>query len=147
MNPTELLPYWPTKENIQACIKPEAETINDAVFLAVHQHMTFKRRTVGGTGATEQATESELLNTFMTNDLPSGRMILPIVGNSGVGKSHAICWLEAQLNRRKDPERLLIIRIPKASSLKRVLLLILNKLPGPQFAKLRETLLQAREAL
>jgi ABC-type phosphate/phosphonate transport system ATPase subunit len=45
-------------------------------------------------------------------------VIVPIVGRSGIGKSHVIRWLDAQLRRRPGHERRVIIRIPKGMSLK-----------------------------
>src|SRR5512143_564954 len=95
----ELMRYWPDEAEIVACLKTEAEAASEAVALAVHQPMRFEREYVGqgvASGSTPCG-ESEVLDAFLAKDLPEGRVILPIVGNSGVGKSHAVRWLHAQL--------------------------------------------------
>jgi hypothetical protein len=42
-----LLDYWPSAERINACIPSEAESLSDAVFLAVHQPTALFRRVMG----------------------------------------------------------------------------------------------------
>lgn len=143
----QLLTLWPEDGNVQACIKQEAEAIDEAVFLAVHQPMRFQRRDVGTSGSVIERSEEDLLTEFMTPNLPEGRLILPIVGSSGVGKSHVIRWIDAQVRRRPDAERFVIIRVPKGSSLKGVLRLLLEKLDGETFDSLRAALSTARDHL
>lgn len=143
----ELIKLWPEEEEIQACIRQEAEAIDEAVLLAVHQEMTFQRRDVGSGGATFAATEDDLLNEFMIPEPPEGRILLPIVGSSGIGKSHVIRWIEAKLRKRPNSDRLHIIRVPKGSSLKGVLHLLLMGLEGPEFDRLRDVLKTARDHL
>jgi hypothetical protein len=143
----QLLSLWPPETQVQACIKQEAEAVDEAVFLAVHQPMSLLRRDVGAAGQVVARTEQDLLQEFLTPHLPEGRLILPIVGSSGVGKSHVIRWLDAQLRRRTDASQRHVIRVPKGSSLKGVLRLLLQHLPGPAFARLREALATARDHL
>jgi hypothetical protein len=140
-----LLKYWPTQANCLACIKPEAENPSDAVFLAVHQEMRFVKKSFA-TQQTEKKTQKQLLNEFLRDD-PSGRVILPILGESGIGKSHLVRWLDVQLRQRKDKERRLVIRIPKSSSLKSVLGRILDELKGPKYERIRSQLQSAREEM
>ncbi|WP_426752048.1 protein DpdH [Myxococcus sp. Y35] len=147
MSMTSLLPYWPTLENVKACISAEAETSSSAIFLAAHQRMKFECMRVGGGQETEIRDERVLLEAFMEDKPPEGRVILPIIGSSGVGKSHVIRWLDVQLQRHPRYEHLHIIRIPKGSSLKGVLRLILEKLSGPAYAAFRKKLNEAHEQL
>jgi hypothetical protein len=142
-----LLNLWPTEAEVRACIKQEAEAIDEAVLLAVHQPMRFQRRDVGAGGATITRSEDDLLDEFLTPNLPEGRLILPIVGSSGVGKSHVIRWIHAQLGRLPNASRFHIIRVPKGASLKRVLRELLHNLEGPAFDRLREALATARDHL
>jgi hypothetical protein len=93
----ELLRYWPHDEDVVACIKTDAEASSEAVSLAVHQPMRFERRIIGGSGSPEPCDEHQLLRAFLATDLPEERVILPIVGSSGVGKSHVVRWLVFQL--------------------------------------------------
>src|SRR5882762_9788859 len=115
----DLLTYWPRQEDVSACVKTDAEASSEAVSLAVHQPMHFERRVIGReAGSLPPSDENELLGLFLTKNLPDGRVIVPIVGNSGTGKSHVIRWLDAQIRRVEGHERRVVIRIPKGTSLK-----------------------------
>ena len=119
---------WPSSDNCQDCLITEAETAADAVFLAVHQPMHLERRSYSGNTTIaqwEEKKESDLLEAFLSDDMPSGTLLLPIVGSSGVGKSHMIRWLDAQMRNLDDGVERHIVRIPKSASLKKVLELIL----------------------
>ena len=130
--------YWPTLESIDACIKNEAETADVSVLLAVHSPMTLTRVNEGS-GNRTALSEQDLLDAFLTENVPPGALLLPITGASGAGKSHAIRWLDAQLRRSKKSHKLLIVRIPKSASLRRVVELILEPLPDtPDYRKARE---------
>lgn len=94
--------YWPQAAEVDACIKNEAETADVAVLLAVHQPSLLVTRNAGTLHETP-ATETDLLSAFLTEHVPGGALILPITGPSGVGKSHMIRWLDAQL--RRCPQR------------------------------------------
>ena len=60
---TLLSNYWPTNQEIDACIKNEAETAAESVLLAVHQEVKFLVET-----SKKQAEKSEqdFLTTFLT---------------------------------------------------------------------------------
>jgi hypothetical protein len=144
----DLLRYWPREEDVAACVKTDAEAAHNAVLLAVHQPMQFERRLVGGEpGSSDACDEHELLRKFLAENLPDGRVILPIVGRSGIGKSHVIRWLDAQLRRSPGHDRRVIIRIPKGMSLKGVLGLLLKDLSHPVYDRFRQELIRAQEEL
>jgi len=140
-----LLKFWPTESDCLECIKPEAENPSDAVFLAVHQAMRFRRESFA-TKQAESKSQKQLLNEFL-RDEPSGRVILPILGESGIGKSHLVRWLKVQLQQREDCDKRHVILIPKSSSLKSVLGRILDGLDGPRYEEIREQLKAAREQM
>lgn len=140
-----LLRFWPTEVDCLECITPEAENPSDAVFLAVHQEMRFVRRSFN-TDQAEKRSQRQLLNEFL-RDEPSGRVILPILGESGIGKSHLVRWLKVQLGQREDREKRHVILIPKSSSLKSVLGRILDGLEGPRYEEIRKKLKAAREQM
>ncbi|TWT52266.1 protein DpdH [Allorhodopirellula solitaria] len=140
-----LLEFWPTESECLECIKPEAENPSDAVFLAVHQEMRFRRESFS-TKQTESKSQMQLLSEFL-RDEPSGRVILPILGESGIGKSHLVRWLKVQLQQREDRDKRHVILIPKSSSLKSVLGRILDGLDGPRYEEIREQLKAAREQM
>ena len=141
----KLLKFWPTEANCLECITPEAENPSDAVFLAVHQEMRFVRRSFH-TDQAEKKSQAQLLKEFL-RDEPSGRVILPILGESGIGKSHLVRWINIQLRQRDDRDKRHVILIPKSSSLKSVLGRILDGLEGPRYAEIRGQLKAAREQM
>lgn len=135
--------YWPEADHVNACIKNEAETADVSVLLAVHQPSQLTTRNAG-TNIEEPASEQQLLDAFLFDDVPGGYLLFPITGPSGIGKSHVIRWLDAQLQRSPKRERLHIIRIPKSANLRKVVELILAPLAGdPRFEKSRADLTRA----
>src|SRR5436309_1985996 len=132
MSRNDLLRYWPSEEDVRACVKTDAEASSEAVSLAVHQPMRFERRVIGGDQLGD-CDEHELLREFLSQNLPEGRVILPIVGSSGVGKSHVVRWLDAQIRRLPGAEKRVVIRIPKGTSLKGVLGILLKEVQGPAY--------------
>lgn len=131
-----LMSYWPTKEEVDHCIKPEAEGAHDAVLLAVHQPSPLSYRI----GAKDKVATSEdaLYAYFTTPDVPMGAHVVPITGASGVGKSHLVRMLAARLQSDENASRFLVIRIPKSASLRRVVELILAPLPDAGYAKVKQ---------
>lgn len=135
--------YWPLAPAINACIKNEAETADVSVLLAVHQPSSLVQRSAT-TGNLTPATEKDLLDAFLTDNVPTGALLMPITGPSGVGKSHIVRWLDAQLQRSAKRDNLHIIRIPKSASLRTVVELILDPLKSdPRYAKARDDLTRA----
>jgi hypothetical protein len=135
--------YWPEADAVNACIKNEAETADVSVLLAVHQPSQLAQRN-GATGDLSPASEKDLLDAFLTDHVPTGALLVPITGPSGIGKSHIVRWLDAQLQRSTKRDSLHIIRIPKSASLRTVVELILEPLKDdPRYAKARDDVTQA----
>lgn len=144
----DLLLYWPRQEDVDACVKTDAEASSEAVALAVHQPMRFNRRLIGGdAGSLSSCDEYELLRVFTQKNLPDGRVIVPIVGSSGIGKSHVVRWLDTQLRHMEGKDRRVVIRIPKGTSLKGVLGILLKDLQGSEYDQYRQELLRAQAEL
>jgi hypothetical protein len=141
-----LLKFWPTEADCLACIKPEAENPSDAVFLAVHQEMRLFRKSFT-TGISESKSQRQFINEFLTENPGSGCVILPILGESGIGKSHLVRWLGVQLRQLGDPNSRHVITIPKGASLKSVLGRILGDLKGTKYERIRKQLQSAREQM
>lgn len=132
--------YWPTRDEINRCIKAEAEAASDAVLLAVHQPMPLLRRDQGS-GVESRVWEHDLLEAFLSDDLPQGTLLMPITGPSGAGKSHLIRWLAAQLGRDPRAGQMHVIRIPKSASLRDVVEQVLEPLSDdPRYAGVRKSL-------
>ncbi|WP_297510613.1 protein DpdH [Flavobacterium sp.] len=121
--------YWPSKEHVAQCIRTEAEELAEITLLAVHEPMQLLKKE-----KTQDVyvTENELLEHFLKVDRP-----IPIIGRSGVGKSHLIRWLATQLKFREESKDWHVVRIPKNASLRQVLDLLLNGLTGEVFEQAR----------
>ena len=129
--------YWPQEDEVDRCIRTEAETADEAVLLAVHEPARLSRRQVH-TKVEEEVDERQLLDAFTEKNLASGSLLMPITGASGVGKSHMIRWLGAQLRRHPRAELMHIITIPKSASLRGVIERILEPLVGAEYDELRK---------
>jgi hypothetical protein len=138
--------FWPPvdEDHTTMCLPTEAETASDQVFLAVHQPMRLTRELFNVQNAKQETqTEQQVLDALLVEEPPSGTLVLPIIGDSGVGKSHMIRWLDAHLRLRSDAQKRHIVRIPKSSSLRGVLELILDddtKLTGKNYDAIRAKL-------
>ncbi|WP_348697900.1 protein DpdH [Duganella fentianensis] len=136
-----LMKYWPAKDAVNDCIKPEAEGAHDAVLLAVHQPSPLSYRIENGPNVA--ATEDELYSYFTTPDVPMGVHVMPITGASGVGKSHMVRILAARLQADDLEGKYVVIRIPKSASLRTVVELILEPLPDERYANVKDEFAKA----
>jgi len=141
-----LLEYIPTSDEVNRCIKNEAEGAHEAVLLAVHQPSPLSYRAISGS-QTVATNEEELLDFVLTRNVPSGALVVPITGASGVGKSHLIRIVDARLRSSPEARKHLIIRIPKSASLRRVVELILEPLPDPTYAAVKSAFKTALSAI
>lgn len=142
----QLIDYWPTLTEINQCVRTEAETADDAVLLAVHEPMLLRTREVG-TGTEQAKTEEDLLKAFLSPADDGSAVVVAITGDSGVGKSHMIRWLHAQLQRHEKRDELVIVLVPKTASLRQVVELILAPLPGADYERLRQELGRVTDSL
>lgn len=138
--------YWPTLEHTYECLRTEAETVDEALLLAVHEPTMLLRR-AAQTGLEVSADEVALLSELMRPVTDGSAVVVAITGASGVGKSHMVRWLRAQLERHPRRQELVIVSIPKTSSLRRVVELILEPLASAEYEALKRELARASEAL
>jgi hypothetical protein len=143
---TTLSRFWPTPERVDQCIRTEAETVDDAVLLAVHTPGPLVIRAANGS-AQEAATEIDLFNDLMRPATDGSAVVVAITGDSGVGKSHMVRWLHARLQRHQERHRLVIVLVPKTASLREVVERILEPLEGDQYAQLTAELSRIVETL
>lgn len=129
-----MMEYWPSRENIVQCIRNEAEELEDHVLLAVHEPMLLTRRDVNENH--EILRDEDLFQQLLVTE-----RAIPLVGRSGMGKSHLVRWLDCRFNmylaENGQSEQWEIVRIPKNSSLRQVLLRILKNLTGEFFDNAR----------
>ena len=144
---SELLELWPDDQAVAACMKTDAEAASEAVSMAVHQPVMFERRQIGGEGSLSPCDETQFLEAFLEPNLSDGRVIAPLVGRSGTGKSHIIRWIAATLNHLPGADLRVVIRIPKGTSLKGVLNILLDRLTEPEYEPFRAKLRTANDQL
>jgi hypothetical protein len=135
--------FWPTSQGVGA-IPLDAAAFDRNLFLALHQPMVFSLRNEGAAEAMQQ-TEDQLLETFL-RDQGSGVTISVLEGQSGVGKSHAVRWLEARIS--DDPKHV-VIWVPRNRSAKWVLTEILRRpeFREEEFSEIRNRLTAAVEPI
>jgi hypothetical protein len=97
-----------------------------------------------GTGLEEFKSEKDLLDAFLTPADDGSTVVVAITGDSGVGKSHMIRWLHAQLQRNTSREKLVIVLVPKTASLRQVVELMLE---GTEYDTLRQELGRVTDSL
>ncbi|PKH01372.1 hypothetical protein CXF72_17010 [Psychromonas sp. MB-3u-54] len=126
--------YWPSFDNVQDCILSEAERLSDKLLIAVH-HPTKLIATGYGTNTPEVKSQQELLDHLLNSN-----HIIPLLGESGSGKSHLIRWLDAiaDTHPKAIEENWHVIRIPKNASLSQVLEIMLYGLKGDVFDQARK---------
>lgn len=138
--------YWPSVEHATECLRTEAETVDEALLLAVHEPTTLLRR-AAQTGVEIAADEVALLNELMRPVTDGSAVVIAITGASGVGKSHMVRWLRAQLQRHPRRQELVVVSIPKTASLRRVVELILEPLASEEYEALKRELARSSEQL
>lgn len=143
---TTLSRYWPKQQDVADCIRTEAEAVHDAVLLAVHEPGPLITRSAVG-GVERRATEGELLEALMRDASDGSAVLVAITGDSGIGKSHMVRWLHAQLQRHPRRDQLVIVLVPKTASLRQVVERILAPLKGAAYESLLADLKQAVDHL
>lgn len=143
---TTLDRYWPTSQQVDECIRTEAEVVDEAVLLAVHEPGPLLTRSASG-AAEEPASEQDLLEALLRPADDGSAVLVAITGDSGVGKSHMVRWLHAQLQRHPMRDQLVIVLVPKTASLRQVVERILAPLEGDAYGHLQAELTKAVEQL
>lgn len=143
---TKLIDYWPSAAHVEECLRTEAETADQALLLAVHVPVTLKRRAAQA-GVERDATESDLLEALLRPAEDGSAVVVAVTGASGVGKSHMVRWLGAQLDRHPRRSGMVVVSIPKTASLRRVVELILEPLGGSEYEAFRQGIGRVVEAL
>ncbi|MEJ8860072.1 ATP-binding protein [Variovorax robiniae] len=143
---SELISYWPSADHVRECLRTEAETIDDALLLAVHEPVSLRKR-AAHTGLETEANERDLLDALMRPSDDGSAVLVAITGASGVGKSHMVKWLGAQLLRHPQRDRLVIVTIPKTASLRQVVERMLEPLGGEAYATIKRDLNRAVDAM
>ncbi|WP_229072218.1 protein DpdH [Actinoplanes sp. DH11] len=120
-------------------LSTEAVSPSTAVFMATHAPLSIRRRDPqllpGAHGVS--VSEEEVLNDFLNRSPGNGALLMPVIGESGTGKSHLVRWVHERTRNQSDRRRV-IIHIPKASTSLRALVRILLEREDIQSEKLTQ---------
>jgi hypothetical protein len=122
---------------VAATIATEAVSPSVNVFLATHAPLDIHRTTITGgrAGVTTVVTEREVLKDFLERPTNKGVLVMPVIGESGTGKSHLVRWIHAQTSSTTERQ---VIYLPKDStSLAGVIELLLVDNHGSPFDEIR----------
>lgn len=128
------------EQTVAATIATEAVSPSDNVFLATHAPLDIQRTTVssGRAGATKVVSEQDVLTDFLDRPTNNGVLIMPVLGESGTGKSHLVRWVRANTESTDDRQ---VIYLPKDNtSLAGVVELLLMGNEGSPFDDIRADL-------
>lgn len=116
--------FWPTSEALATCTPLEAESLSDAVLVAVHQPAPLL--------LSDAPTDEHAVLDALIADSPG---VVAVVGPEGAGKTHLLRWLALQMggNRR-------VVSLQKGAGVRVALESALAGLEGPAFDALREHL-------
>jgi hypothetical protein len=121
---------WEERE-VAKTLVDDANRDAPAVFSAVHRPSRVLRKDIrrGRRDPGVAVSEHDVLEALLGGELGEDR-IVPVVGESGTGKSHLIRWLDANIERSKD---LHVVYIEKrGTSLRQVIHRILEGLDRPE---------------
>ncbi|MGW4126963.1 protein DpdH [Amycolatopsis japonica] len=144
---------WHAEEAART-INTEAVSPSRAVFLATHAPFRLRRsRLTGGTRedaknverAADLVDEKAVLSDFLARKSDTGALLMPIVGESGTGKSHLIRWVREQVE--DTPKRKVIYLEKGKTSLKAVIAELLADLESDNATELRRTIDQLSSSM
>ncbi|MGY1834364.1 protein DpdH [Blastococcus sp. SYSU DS0510] len=126
---------------VDETISTEAVTSSPAVFLATHRPLQIARTPVQTTDLQDRSAvrvvdEATVLKDFVQRRPVNGVLIMPVVGQSGTGKSHLVRWIREHLEERADRR---VVYIEKTNTnLSGVVRALLSGLEGEQFDVIRQ---------
>lgn len=131
-----------TPETAAATINTEAVSPSREVFLATHAPLRIRRARLDGRAILSDGAlidEKTVRDDFLALKSDTGALLLPIVGDSGTGKSHLVRWVyENLLESNSDPDKYKVIYLEKAkTSLRAVIDALLADTDDDALAQLR----------
>ncbi|MDH3035390.1 protein DpdH [Streptomyces sp. TRM75561] len=127
-----------TPETAAATINTEAVSPSRAVFLATHAPLRIRRAGLDGRAIVSDGPlidENTVLKDFLSLQSDTGALLLPIVGDSGTGKSHLVRWVRENL---PPSDKYKVIYLEKAkTSLRAVIDALLADADSGALAQLR----------
>src|SRR5258708_6288266 len=116
----------------------EAVSPSAAVFFATHAPLRIYRSFADGRRPDTPGTpvnEDDVRRDFLTRPTASGILLMPVIGQSGTGKSHLVRWVK---EKTPSTERRQVIYLQKnRTSLKAVVKTLLAEVEGSELAQLK----------
>jgi hypothetical protein len=132
------------EQDVRDILDIEALHVTDAAFLATHSPVPM-RRIDAGNDQRQEFGEDEFLEDILAPQ--EDYQFVPVLGSTGVGKSHLVRWLSVQLSRRlSENDSREVLLIPKAGTNLRDILLRILDLPeadDQEFERYRKKVEQA----
>ncbi|MGH3400992.1 MAG: protein DpdH [Streptosporangiaceae bacterium] len=121
-----------------ATLTTEAVSPSPAVFVATHAPLRIYRSPVGGRSLDNPGipvSEDEVQNDFLTRPTANGILLMPVIGQSGTGKSHLVRWIKERTLSTHDRQ---VIYLPKThTSLKAVVKALLAEVKDGELDQLK----------
>lgn len=125
-------------ETASATINTEAVNPSPAVFLATHTPLRIRRARIQGRSLIPMdgtADEHAVLTDFLERRSTTGALLMPVVGDTGSGKSHLVRWVRENIPASSDRQ---VIYLEKTqTSLKAVVNALLEGVDSESLSKLR----------
>jgi hypothetical protein len=122
-----------------ADLPSEAVVASTGYFFATHAPLKIRRCTptdIRGEGG-EEVNEETVWNDFLHRSAPGGVLLMPIIGESGTGKSHLVRWIWEK-SKGESMEKRQVIYLPKnQTSLKAVVQALLAEVRNHELDQLR----------
>jgi hypothetical protein len=119
----------------------DAVTLTPAAFQAIHHPLRLRRRPLATRSGGEWTSEDDLLDVMRGPLRPDGFVFVPIVGDSGSGKSHLVRWAREHLEGTSGWE---VRYLPKnRTNIRKVIEEVIRGLDGPAIDGAREALASA----
>ncbi len=131
-------------EQVQRIMNVEATQPPDHIFLATHHPLAMYQQALIEASSPVAYNEQKFLKDFLT---PESFAFVPVIGDSGTGKSHLIRWLAANIESTEKRKVLLIPKI--GTNLKDIIdkILDIEGIEGQKFDEYRQRLNQATSTL
>jgi hypothetical protein len=121
-----------------ATLSTEAVSPSASVFFATHAPLRIHRGLADGRRPDTPGTpvdEEAVRRDFLTRPTASGILLMPVIGQSGAGKSHLVRWVK---EKTPDTDHRQVIYLPKTrTSLKAVVKTLLAEVEGSELAQLK----------